>query len=119
MRPPSGSVGPRRFNVRRENAGEIAVLTVEGDVDVGTAPTFRKELESIPRGTSVVIDLCETPFMDSSGLRILLAASLALERRVHIACPPRGPVGRLFEVAQGASELLRVYDSRSEALAAF
>jgi len=116
---PTGPASRPPFNVRRETVAEVAVLVVEGDVDVGTAPTFQSELASIPPGTRVVIDLCETPFMDSSGLRVLLAASLALDGRIHIACVPGGPVRRLFEVAQGSSELLRLYDGRSEALAAF
>jgi anti-sigma B factor antagonist len=106
------------FSVRREDTGGVAVLMVEGEVDLLTAPALQHELESIAPGCDVVVDLCETPFLDSNGLRVLLAATLARDGRVHIACLPAGPVRRLFEVAQGASELLNVYESRRDALAA-
>jgi anti-anti-sigma regulatory factor len=67
----------------------------------------------------VVIDLCETSLMDSSGLCVLLAASRALDERVRIACVPDGPVRRLFEVALGTPGVLKLFATRKEALAAF
>lgn len=107
------------FSLRREDVGDVAVVVVEGEVDMVTAPAVRAELQSIPLGTSVVIDLCDTRFMDSTGLRVLFAARRDLDGRVHIACLPRGPVARLFEVVQGASDVLKLFATRGEALAAF
>jgi anti-anti-sigma factor len=107
------------FILRREDEGDVAVLVVEGEVDLVTAPALQKEFDSIAPGTSVVIDLCETPFMDSSGLCVLLAATRALDERVHIACVPGGPVRRLFEVALGKPGALKLFATRREALAAF
>jgi anti-anti-sigma factor len=107
------------FSVRREDAEDVAVVVVEGEVDIVTAPAIQRELESVGPGTSVVVDLCDTPFMDSTGLRVLLAARRALDGGVHLACVPNGPVARLFEIAQGASQLLNVFATRGEALAAF
>ena len=104
------------FNLRREDARDVAVVVVEGEVDMVTAPAIRQELESIAARTCVVIDLCAVPFMDSTGLRVLLAARQA--RRIHIVCGPDGPVTRLFEVAQ-VPQLLNVFATRNEALAAF
>src|SRR5215210_6504537 len=106
------------FRVRREDTGVVAVLVVEGEVDLVTAPALQLELESIAPGCDVVVDLCETPFLDSNGLSVLLAATRARDGRVHIACVPGGPVRRLLEVAQGASEILKPYESRRDALAA-
>jgi anti-sigma B factor antagonist len=84
------------FNLRREDVGDVAVFAVEGDVDLVTAPAVQKELDSIAPGTSVVIDLCETPFMDSSGLRVLLAATRALDVSTSRASPavPSGACSR-------------------------
>lgn len=107
------------FNLRREDVGDVAVVVVEGEVDMVTAPALQEELESIAPGTSVVIDLCDTPFMDSTGLRVLFAAGQAPDGRVHIACGPSGPVARLFEVVQGTHTLPEVFATRGEALAAF
>jgi anti-sigma B factor antagonist len=104
------------FRVRREDEADVAVLVIEGEVDVATAPELKKQFESIPAESNVVVDLCETQFMDSTGLRVLLAAHSALDRGVRIACKPTGPVGRLFDVML-AGKHLRIYDSRADALA--
>ena len=102
--------------MRREDEGDVAVLVVQGEVDMATAPELEKELESIPARSNVVVDLCETQFMDSTGLRVLLAAHGALDRGVRIACKPGGPIGRLFDVML-AGRHVRIYDSRADALA--
>jgi anti-sigma B factor antagonist len=104
------------FRLRREDAANVAVLVVEGDVDLATAPELRKELESISAEKKVVVDLCETRFMDSTGLRVLLAAQRALSRGIRVACKPAGPISRLFEVSC-AGQHLRIYESRADALA--
>jgi anti-anti-sigma factor len=105
--------------LRRQDVGDIAVLVVEGEVDLVTSPAVEKELDSIAPGTSVVIDLCKTTFMGSSGLHVLLDATARLDERVHIACVPSGPIRRLFDVVLGVSEALKVFETRTQALAAF
>jgi anti-sigma B factor antagonist len=108
------------FGLRWERVGDVSVLIIEGEVDLLTGPAVRTKLESIAPGTSVVIDLCETSFMDSSGLRLMLAATRDLGARVHIACDPGGPVRRLFDMVLGTpTEALRLFASRADALAAF
>jgi anti-sigma B factor antagonist len=104
------------FGLHREDEGDVPVLVVQGEVDVATAPQLREALESL-QGASVV-DLCETAFMDSTGLQVLLAAGRASDGRLHIACLPAGPVRRLFEVT-AARALLPIHSSRDAALAAF
>jgi anti-anti-sigma factor len=107
------------FSLRWEGVDEVAVLVIEGEVDLVTVPAVRKELDSIAQTSSIVIDLCETSFMDSSGLRLMLEATRALEGRVHIACVPGTAVRRLFDVVLGTpTEALKLFASRDEALAA-
>jgi anti-sigma B factor antagonist len=105
------------FSLRREDAEGAAVIVVEGEVDIVTAPELRAELDSLVPDGDVVVDLCETPFMDSTGLHVLLAANSAMAGALHIACVPGGPVRRLFDVAH-AGDTLKLYASRSDALAA-
>jgi anti-sigma B factor antagonist len=105
--------------LRREDVGDVAVLVVEGEVDLVTAPTLETQLDSMPPGTSLVVDLCELTFMDSSGLHVLLDATNRLKGRVHIACVPSGSVGRLFELVLGTDEALKVFETRTQAVAAF
>ena len=59
------------------------------DVDLATAPELEKELDFISAERSVVVvDLCETRFMDSTGARVLLAVHSALSRGIRVACKP-------------------------------
>jgi stage II sporulation protein AA (anti-sigma F factor antagonist) len=105
-----------RFGVRREDEGDVLVLVVEGEVDFGTSSELRETLKALEG--RVVVDLRETTFMDSSGLQVLLTSTADPNRRLHVACPPTGLVRDLLTVA-GVGDWLKVYESRSAALAAF
>ena len=94
----------------------MAVLVVEGEVGLATAPELRTELQSIPPESEVVVDLCETLFMGSTGLKVLLDAHAAFNRGIAIACKPDGPIARLFDVSL-AGHQLPLYESRADALA--
>jgi anti-sigma B factor antagonist len=90
------------------------VLAVSGEVDLATAPELRSALDAALRdGTRELwLDLHQTTFMDSSGLRVLFEAyerAQALECRLAIACPS-GPVRRLFEIT-GYDHRLPLYEA--------
>lgn len=109
------------FDVRVDLAGDVRVVVVAGEVDLDTAERFNEGLRlAVQGGTgSVVVDLCRVPFMDSTGLHLLLNAlrRLAHQRRMlAIACEPIG-VRRLFELTRmdGTFDL---YPSRADAVAA-
>jgi anti-sigma B factor antagonist len=70
--PPAGD--DFRISVR-DDAGRKTV-TVEGEVDVATAPALRDELyRLIEQGTSeVVVDLSGMDFIDSTGLGVFVGA---------------------------------------------
>ncbi|MEO8850418.1 MAG: STAS domain-containing protein [Allobranchiibius sp.] len=50
------------------------VVRVQGDVDVTTAPALRAELARLlaARNARVVLDLSDVPFLDSTGLGVLV-----------------------------------------------
>lgn len=57
-------------------AGTATVLSVRGEVDIMTATSLRErllELLELPAG-GLVVDLAEVPFLDSTGLGVLIAA---------------------------------------------
>ena len=59
----------------RDDAGAVMV-TVEGELDVATAPALRDELyRLIERGTNrIVVDLGGMEFIDSTGLGVFVGA---------------------------------------------
>ena len=65
-----------QLSSRKVDTGERQVV-VDGEVDMATAPALDKELARHRGG--VVVDLRKVPFMDSSGIHVLLAHKLRLE----------------------------------------
>jgi anti-anti-sigma factor len=68
----------RDFDVRSETTPAGAgVLHVSGELDLATAPVLDEAIAEL--GTNpVVIDLSECTFLDSAGVRVLLAGARAL-----------------------------------------
>ncbi len=76
------------FELETSDLGGVRLLRVDGEVDIATAPTLREAVESILAGdpVAVVIDLSAVPFLDSTGLGVLVAAYKgALERGVLLS----------------------------------
>jgi anti-sigma B factor antagonist len=66
---------PVQLSVSRLDPSGVALATVEGEIDVYSAPTLRDGLtELLQDGASVVVDLTEVGFLDSTGLGALVAA---------------------------------------------
>lgn len=104
----SPSVPPFVVSVSR-HASEVAVAP-RGELDLGSAEELTRKVQDVWSAGSdrVVIDLEPLEFLDSSGLRALLALreSAARERR-DLALRPGPPVvQRIFELT-GTLELFR------------
>jgi anti-sigma B factor antagonist len=68
---------PEAFSVRTERHGDAAVVVPTGELDLATAPALETALARAFHAAgagSVVLDLRELEFIDSSGLRTLLTA---------------------------------------------
>jgi anti-anti-sigma factor len=67
------------FEIKTEEAGEGVRLLVSGDLDLATVPELEAELARVLAGGSgarhVTLDLRELTFADSSGVRLLIAAT--------------------------------------------
>ncbi len=95
-------------------AGDRAVLSVKGEVDVYTAPTLREHiLTAINEGAStVVVDLSGVSFMDSTGLGVLVGALKRLRQAdgtLHVVCDSE-PVLKIFRVT-GLFDVFGVVDT--------
>ena len=97
----------------------IHVVSVRGEVDLATGPEFERALSAVPEDgvESVIVDLTDCSFMDSTGLHLLTRSQERFERsggRVAVVATNRG-VLRLFELTQ-LDQLLAIYPSRAAAL---
>lgn len=92
--------------------GPQTTLSLVGELDPATAPALKERLAELAADTavsSVVIDLSGITFLDSAGLRVLVAGREAL--RVGsgelVLRDPNSNVRRVLEVT-GLSELITV-----------
>jgi anti-sigma B factor antagonist len=87
------------FEVTIEERGEAVHVTLRGELDISTAPRLEEDLGRVeaegPR--LLILDLGKLDFMDSTGLRLLIAA----DSRAREA-------GRRFVIGQGNEMVQRV-----------
>jgi anti-sigma B factor antagonist len=106
-----------RIDTRRVE--ERAVLELSGELDLASAQLLGSEMESQALATAavVVLDLQELEFIDSTGLRVLLAArERARERgQEFVITPGSQQVQRLLSVTR-VGEHLRTIASSDEML---
>jgi stage II sporulation protein AA (anti-sigma F factor antagonist) len=73
------------FSQRNDHRDEL-VFTVEGELDLDTAPAFRERLLAgvdRERVRVAVIDLAGCTFIDSSGLAVIIEAGHRLDQRLQ------------------------------------
>lgn len=87
--------------VRSERQGDAHVVELAGELDLDGAPRLEEELLRVEAtdAASIVVDLGELEFIDSSGIRLLLMAAERSNANGRF-CLLRGPkqVQRVFEL---------------------
>jgi anti-sigma B factor antagonist len=101
----------------RETAGTV-VLDVGGEIDVYTSPKLRERLVGLVRdgATSIVVNLDEVEFIDSTGLGVLVGALKRLRARggsMSLVCSADGLL-RVFTIT-GLEKVFPIYASLAEA----
>jgi anti-sigma B factor antagonist len=106
------------FEVLVESRSATTLVRVTGDLDLATVPKLERALASRPRDTSLVIDLGNCTFVDSSCVRSLVgAAREAREAGTKAAIVATEPgVLRVLEIT-GVDTLASVHRSLDDALA--
>ncbi|MGI5211424.1 STAS domain-containing protein [Plantactinospora sp. CA-290183] len=108
------------LTVRTEQRGEMAVVSVGGELDMATAPQLQDQItDLLEKGqTRLVFDLSDLTFCDSTGLSVFVRARNSADEAggvVRLAAPRRG-VLRILEVS-GLVEVLQTYPTVDEAVA--
>lgn len=109
------------LTVTSEDLGPFTVVETTGDLDLVSAPVLRTSLESLFRDGRIrlVLDLRGVPFVDSTGLGVLVGALRAVKPHggdIRIVCTA-DRVLRVFSIT-GLDQVFAVYDTPESAVEA-
>jgi len=94
-------VGPDLVLSTQTGAHE-SVITIRGELDAYTAPAVEEQIGTLIGGgiRRIVLEMSETSFLDSSGLRAILTTNrrLASDEGTLVLRAPSEPVTRLLEI---------------------
>ena len=108
------------FRAETEDLDDLKIVSVVGELDLATVPELRIALfGAIDSGTgSLLVDLSDCSFIDSSGLEALVGARerlIATDGRRFGICCAEEQVRRLLEVT-GLDKAMGLVATRREAL---
>lgn len=116
-------MNPVPFEVSSEQVeGSIRVFTVRGELDMSTAPELERGLEEAlaDPGASILVDLSDCEFIDSTGIALIVRAWQRLseegERRRLVLASSNHQVRRLLKIT-GVEGSIPMRESRDAALA--
>ncbi|GGK99906.1 STAS domain-containing protein [Nocardia jinanensis] len=113
----SGENAPRLLDVAVRTENGTAIVTVQGEVDMASAPQLQAALEDAQRGGDpLIVDMSEVGFLGSAGLSVLLVISEAADPGTGLRVVVSDAVRRPIELT-GLDKLLSIHESLAAALA--
>jgi anti-sigma B factor antagonist len=117
-------VSPEPFEVHSEALENgISVYTVRGELDMDTAPQLDAQLEESSPTASVLVDLSDCEFIDSTGIALIVRAWQRLDRDAGgegsgrlVLCCHNHQVQRLLKIT-GVESSISMHEQREAALA--
>ena len=120
-------MSPAPFDVQSEVLdGRICVFTVRGELDMNTAPELEQALEKAlaDEEASIMIDLSDCEFIDSTGIALIVRTWQRLDRdggnggkgRLVLCCVNH-QVRRLLKIT-GVEASISLHEERAAALSA-
>jgi len=109
-------------DLRFDEVEGVPVVHLIGEIDLSTADEFQQRLLAAlsSQAPGLVLDLSETDYMDSSGLKVLFITASRLreiKRDFRLVLQESSPVANLLSVS-GAEEALTVDRTVSDAVEA-
>ncbi|NTW53609.1 MAG: STAS domain-containing protein [Chlorobaculum sp.] len=105
------------MNITETSNGGVAVVALEGRLDMLSAPEFRNNRSIIDPEKTVVLDLEKLDFLDTSGLGAIVGAS---RQKQNLACGivlscMNDKVRRVFEITK-VQTLFHIFDDTAAAI---
>jgi anti-sigma B factor antagonist len=90
---------PSKFDIVIRELPDVYVVALIGELDLATSEDLSGQLMTIA-GSTVVIDLSQLTFMDSTGIGALVMARNRIMQEGHrlVLTRPQGIVGRALEI---------------------
>lgn len=104
--------GRAQFTVDIETLDDRTLVRVTGELDMATARTFDDALLAVSDGADVVVDLSPCTFVDSTGMRSIVALARRAETVAVVASDPA--VVRALEITS-LDTVVAVHASLDEA----
>ena len=93
---------------RRESCDADTLVFVSGDIDLANAAQFHRELEEAARGGgTIVVDLSDCQYMDSTGLHVLAKMHGTARNRMRLVVPEDSSVRRILDIT-GFGEIVHI-----------
>jgi anti-anti-sigma factor len=100
-----------------ERMGRDSVIKIHGEIDISNADEVEKALDrSMDSARRHVVDLTDTTYFDSTGIRILFSLATRLQSRrqeLHIVVPENGLTRRVLELT-GLAQVAPMHASLEE-----
>jgi anti-sigma B factor antagonist len=119
------AVSPAPFAVKSEQLSDgIHVIAVTGELDMNTAPQLGRELDEAlaDPASSVLLDLCDCEFIDSTGIALIVRSWQRLDRQAAgegqgrlVLCSHNHQVRRLLQIT-GVESSISMHEQREDAL---
>jgi anti-sigma B factor antagonist len=119
-------VNPVPFAVESEELEDgIRAFTIRGELDMNTAPELERKLDDAlaDAGATVMLDLCECEFIDSTGIALIVRAWQRLDHEAGgegrgrlVLCSHNHQVRRLLKIT-GVEGSISMHEQRDQALA--
>jgi anti-sigma B factor antagonist len=119
-------VSPAPFEATAKLEDGVRLIAVRGELDLSSAPDLEPALEeAVAAGdASVLIDLSECEFMDSTGIALIVRAWQRIDGAAGgegdgrlVICCGNQQVGRVLEIT-GLEHSISIHANRERALAA-
>ena len=101
----------------RTGEGAVTILRVAGEIDLSNAEDLAAavEVRGPAPSTALVLDLVEVPFIDSTGLRVVLTAANDHGTRFALLVAPDGAVAHMLDLL-GVADRVPAFESEELAV---
>lgn len=107
------------LDIKVERDGDVCVMSLDGEVDVYTAPALKQRIvDAVEDGcVNILVDMEKVGFIDSSGLGVLVSGLRRVKERsgaIRLVCT-KDNILKIFRIT-GLDKVFPIFPTRQEAV---